>query len=144
MDVLLKEIEYGSDDYERSIDIRNEVFRKPWGLDIRDEDLTVDKDMQMYGAYLDGEMIATMFLTQDDEKAARIKNVAILKEYQRKGLGKKLMEYGEDLARKQGFTKVNLMGRVSAENFYHKIGYHTTSDSFDYHTIAHVNMEKEL
>lgn len=144
MDITIKEIEYGSDAYEKSIDIRNEVFRKPWGLDIRDEDLTVDKDMQMFGAYLDGKMIGTMFLTKDNEKAARIKNVAILEEYQRKGLGKYLMEYGENLAKKQGFTKVNLMGRVSAEIFYNKIGYETISAPFDYHTIAHVNMEKKL
>lgn len=144
MNVKMKNIEYGSQEYERSIDIRNEVFRKPWGLDIRDEDLTADKDMDMYGAYLNDEMIATIFLTQDDEETARIKSVAILEEYQKKGLGKFLMEYVEDIARKRGYKKVNLMGRVSVEGFYTKLDYKTIGEAFDYHTIPHIDMEKNL
>lgn len=144
MNIEIKNIEYGSQEYDKSIDIRNEVFRKPWGLDIRDEDLTGDKDMTMYGGYIDDIMIATIFLAQDDEKTARIKSVAILKEYQKKGLGKYLMEYVEEIARKRGYGKVNLMGRVSVETFYKKLGYRTISQPFDYHTIAHIDMEKNL
>ena len=36
--IEIKAIIYGTSEYERSIDLRNEVFRKPWGLNIRDED----------------------------------------------------------------------------------------------------------
>lgn len=144
MNILIKEFQYGSTDYERSIDIRNEVFRKPWGLDIRDEDLTGDKDMQLFGGYLEDEMISTIFLTQDDDTSARIKAVAILPEYQKKGLGKYLMEHVEKIAKEKGYTKVVLMGRVSVEVFYEKLGYKTIGDPFDYHTIPHVDMEKSL
>lgn len=100
--------------------------------------------MNLYGAYLNGEMIATIFLTQDDKKTARIKSVAIVEEYQKKGLGKYLMEYVEGIARERGYNKVNLMGRVSVEGFYKKLDYHTIGESFDYHTIPHINMEKKL
>ncbi len=144
MDISIKSISYGTDEYERSIDIRNEAFRKPWGLDIRDEDLTGDKDMDMFGGYLGNVMIATIFLTQDDEETARIKSVAILKEYRGKGLGKYLMEYVEDIARKRGYKRINLMGRVSVEGFYNKLNYKTISEPFDYHTIPHIDMVKEL
>lgn len=144
MNILIKEFQYGSTDYERSIDIRNEVFRKPWGLDIRDEDLTGDKDMQLFGGYLEDEMISTIFLTQDDDTSARIKAVAILPEYQKKGLGKYLMEHVEKIAKEKGYRKVVLMGRVSVEVFYEKLGYKTIGDPFDYHTIPHVDMEKSL
>lgn len=144
MDLVLKPIEYGSDEYERSIDIRNEAFRKPWGLDIRDEDLSGDKDMQMYGGYLDGFMIATIFLTEDDKDSARIKSVAILEEYRKYGLGTYLMDFIENLARSQGYSKANLMGRVSVEGFYHKLGYETLSEPYDYNTIPHIDMSKKL
>lgn len=144
MNIEMKHIEYGSDEYERSIDIRNDAFRKPWGLDIRDEDLTGDKDMEMFGAYLDGKMIATIFLTQDDDETARIKSVAIDEELRGKGLGKYLMDYVEDIARKKGYKKVNLMGRVSVQVFYEKLGYKTIGQPFDYHTIPHVDMTKSL
>lgn len=144
MNIVMKKIEYGTEEYEKSIVIRNHAFRIPWGLDIRDEDLTGDADMDMYGGYLDGEMIATVFLTEDDPKTARVKSVAILEEHRVKGLGTYLMNFVEDIARERGYTKVHLMGRVSVEGFYHKLGYKTLSDPFDYHTIPHINMEKQL
>lgn len=144
MNITIKPIEYGSQEYETSIDIRNKAFRKPWGLNIRDEDLTVDKDMELFGGYLDDKMIATIFLTQDDQDSARIKSVAILKEYRGLGLGKYLMNYMEDIARKRGYKKVNLMGRVSVEEFYHKLGYETLSDPYDHQTIPHIDMSKKL
>ena len=140
----MKRIEYGTEEYERSIDIRNHAFRIPWGLDIRDEDLTGDADMDMYGGYLDDNMIATVFLTEDDSKTARVKSVAILEEYRIKGLGRYLMNFIEDLARRRGYEKVHLMGRVSVEGFYHKLGYKTLSQPFDYNTIPHIDMEKDL
>lgn len=143
-DIEMRSIEYGTDDYEISIDIRNEAFRKPWGMDIRDENLSVDKEMDMYGAYLNDTMIATVFLTEDDKDTARVKNVAILEEYRKLGLGRFLMDFIEDKAREKGYTKVNLMGRVSVEGFYHKLDYETLSEPFDYQTIPHIEMTKEL
>lgn len=140
--IEIRGITYGTTEYEESIDLRNEVFRKPWGLDLRDEDLSSDKNMEMFGAYKDERIIATIFLTEDDKEAARIKSVAILDEYRGKGLGQYLMDYVEDIAKQRGYTKVNLMGRVSAEIFYNKIGYKTISEPYDYHTIDHVDMVK--
>ena len=142
--IEIKAIIYGTSEYERSIDLRNEVFRKPWGLNIRDEDLTNDQYMEMFGAYKDDKIIATIFLTEDDKEHARIKSVAILDEYRGKGLGSYLMDYAENIAKDRGYKKVNLMGRVSAEVFYNKIGYKTLSQPYDYHTISHIDMEKEL
>ena len=100
--------------------------------------------MDLYGAYLDGTMIATVFLTEDDKDTARVKSVAILKEYRKQGLGTYLMDFIENIARERGYTKVNLMGRVSVEEFYHKLGYKTISEPYDYHTIPHVDMTKNL
>ena len=144
LDIKMRRIEYGTDEYEVSIDIRNEAFRKPWGMDIRDEDLTGDRNMDMYGAYLNGKMIATVFLTEDDKDTARVKSVAILQEYRNHGLGRYMMDFIEAKARDNGYTKVNLMGRVSVEGFYHKLGYNTISNPYEYHTIPHIDMTKEL
>lgn len=144
IDMEMKRIEYASDEYETSIDIRNEAFRKPWGLDIRDEDLSSDQNMEMYGGYLNGKMIATIFLAEDDKDTARVKSVAILDEYRKHGLGRYLMNFIENVARERGYSKSNLMGRVSVEGFYHKLGYKTLSEPFDYHTIPHIEMTKDL
>ena len=144
MDIVIKKIVYGTPDYETSIFIRNEVFRKPHGLDIKDDDLSSDKVVEMFGAYLDDKMIATIFLDIVDGNTVKIRNVAILEEYRGKGLGKYLMGYVEDIARQRGYTKSILMGRVSAEKFYNKLGYKTLSEPYDYKTVPHVDMEKNL
>lgn len=144
MDIVIKKIIYGTPDYETSIVIRNEVFRKPHGLDIKDDDLSSDKIVEMFGAYLDDKMIATIFLDIVDVNTIKIRNVAILEEYRGKGLGKYLMVYVEDIARKRGYTRSILMGRVTAEKFYNKLGYKTLCEPYDYKTVPHVDMEKEL
>ena len=59
-------------------------------------------------------------------------------------IGVKVLDYAENIAKGRGYKKVNLMGRVSAEVFYNKIGYKTLSQPYDYHTISHIDMEKEL
>lgn len=144
LDIEIRGIEYGTDEYESSIDLRNDAFRKPWGMNIRDENLTADKDMDMYGAYLDDTMIATIFLAEDDQDTARIKSVSIIEDYRKLGLGRYLMNFIEEKAREKGYTKANLMGRVSAEDFYHKLGYKTISEPFDFKTIPHIYMTKDF
>lgn len=144
MDVTIKPIIYGTEEYEKSVDLRNEAFRKPWGLDIRNEDLSSDATYDMFGAYKGDELIATIFLTEDDKETARIKSVAIYDEYRGQGLGRYLMEYIEDMARKRGYKKAALMGRVSVEVFYQKLGYKTISEPYDYNTIPHIDMIKDL
>lgn len=144
MNIVIKKIVYGTPDYETSIVIRNEVFRKPHGLDIKDDDLSSDKVVEMFGAYMKDKLIATIFLDIVDKDTIKIRNVAILDEYRGKGLGKYLMDHVEDIARERGYTKSVLMGRVSAEKFYNKLGYKTISEAYDYKTVPHVDMEKYL
>lgn len=144
MDIIMKKIDYGSNEYHETVHLRNEVFRKPWGLDIKDDDLSPDKEMDIYGAYLDDKLIATVFLTEHEEDIARVRNVAIYEEYRGLGLGRYLMDYAEDIAREAGYKKVYLMGRVTVEDFYKKLGYSTIGNAYDYRTIPHVDMIKDL
>ncbi len=144
MDIIIKEIKYGSKEYEETIDLRNEVFRKPWGLDIKDDDLSPDKDMDIFGAYLNEELIGTVFLAEHKEGIARVRNVAIYEEYQGQGLGKYLMNFIEDIAREKGYEKSFLMGRTIVEDFYKGLGYKTIGQAYDYRTIPHVDMIKDL
>ncbi len=143
--IVMKRIDYGTEEYEKTIDIRNDAFRKPQGLNIRDEDLSGDKDVDMYAGFIDGEMMSTVFLTHVDDTTAQVKAVIVTDNYKGSGLGKYLMDFIEDKAKEKGYKKMMLMGRVSVEKFYEKLGYHTTSDEpFDYYQTPHVYMEKRL
>lgn len=144
MEIDMLKINYGSSEYFDSLDFRNTVFRQPWGLDIKNDNLEDDKNMEMYGAYIEGKLIGTVFLRKKDSKVAQVKTVGVLNELHGIGLGNYLMHFIEELARKNGYTKIYLMGRVSAEKFYNKLGYKSLGEPYDYKTIPHLDMEKYL
>lgn len=144
MDIVMKEIQYGSEEYELTIHLRNEVFRKPWGLDIKDDDLSEDKEMDIYGAFSGDKLIGTVFLTEHEEGVARVRNVAIYDDYQGQGLGKYLMDFIEDVAREKGYKKSFLMGRTRVEDFYKRLGYKTIGEPYDHKSVPHVDMIKNL
>lgn len=145
MEIKILNIPYGSKEYLETLDLRNEVFRKPWGLDIKDDNLEEDKNMDMYGLYLENNrLIGTIFLLHKDQETAQIKTLALLEEFRGIGLGKYLMDFIEDKISSKGYKKAFLMGRVSAKPFYEKLGYKATSEVFDYKTIPHLYMEKNL
>lgn len=140
----LRLLEYGSDEYEKSVDIRDEVFRKPWGLNIRDDDLTVDAHMDLFGVYVEDKIIGTIALKNVDGKTVQIKSVALRPEWQGKGIGKSIMLDAEKMARERNYNRIYLTARVSVLPFYEKLGYKVISEPFNIHVIPHVEMEKFL
>lgn len=145
MNLEIKEIIYGTDEYERSIDVRDVVFRRPVGLNIRtNDDLTKDKECEMYGGYVDEIMVSTIFLSEFDKDTAQIKAVTVLEEFRGTGLGNKLMEFIENLAREKGYTKSFLQSRVTAVGFYERFGYKTIGEPFIMNKIPHIDMVKNF
>lgn len=71
----------------------------------------------------DEKVVGTLLLHPCFTSCVQIKQVAISPECQGQGLGKKLMIYTEEVARKLEFTTIFLTGRESAWNFYVKLGY---------------------
>lgn len=140
----IKKVDYGTEDYEKTIDLRNEYFRKPQGLNIRDEDLSCDKDFSMFAGFIDGELMGTIFLAHIDDELCQIKALIVDEKYRKLGLGKDLMNFIEDYARSEGYKKAKLMGRVSVKKFYEKLGYKPISEPFDYHMTPHLYMIKDL
>nr|WP_300005994.1 GNAT family N-acetyltransferase [Tissierella sp.] len=144
MEVDILNIIYDSQQYLDSVALRNEVFRKPHGLDIKDDDLSEDESMDMYGAYIEGKLIGTVFLKENDSVCVQIKAVGILDEFRGIGLGRYLLEFIENLARKRGYSQAKLMARVSCKDFYIKLGYEAISEPYNYKTIPHLDMTKSL
>lgn len=145
MEIKILEIIYGSKEYLDTLALRNKVFREPWGLNIKDDNLEEDKNMKMYGLYLeDGSLIGTVFLSHKDVTTAQIKALALLEEFRGIGLGQYLMQFIENIARKRNYTQAFLMSRVSAQSFYKQLAYKAVSGSFNYKTVPHINMAKTL
>lgn len=131
------------DDYYR---IRYEVLRKPWNQNkqsTRDE--FEDKSIHLLVLDENNKAIATGRLQLNSESEGQIRSMAVLKEYQNKGIGKALIDKLEDNARKRGLKTMLLDAREPALNFYVQNNYIVIEDSYLlFGVIKHFRMKKEL
>lgn len=89
---------------------------------------------------LAGRKIIGTGTLRDDEAMA----VFIEPEYQRKGIGVKLMNILEDEAVKKGYAKVWLVASLSAVDFYKKLEYLSIGEKYHPSWGKGIIMEKEL
>jgi predicted GNAT family N-acyltransferase len=142
--MALKQLVHGSPEYRQMVQLRYEILRKPLGLDFNDEDLAKEKDDILIGVFDDDEMQACCVLTRTDAKTVRLRQMAVSKKLQGKGIGATLMNFAENLARDHGFKKLTMHARKVAMGFYEKQGYKVVGDEFTEVTIPHYVMEKKL
>ena len=140
----MRKVEYGSPEYEEIMDLRNEYFRKPQGMDIRNEDNSIDEKSVMYGGYLDGKLMSCIFYLPKDENTAQVRAVIVDEKYQGIGAGKYLMDFIEEKIKSEGFNHIILHGRTKVEGFYEKLGYKSYGKVDIYNTIPHIWMEKDI
>jgi len=77
---------------------------------------------------LDGEKIIGFCDHELDR--CEIGGLYVHKDFQGKGIGKKLMKKAEDSMKKTGGKKIRIMSTISAKSFYLKMGYKVIRKSF--------------
>ncbi|MGH1374090.1 MAG: GNAT family N-acetyltransferase [Cellvibrionaceae bacterium] len=90
----------------------------------------------------DGQAVATGRI--DLEKDGKVGRVAVLPAYRGSGLGEKIMDALEQIARDSQQKKLWFHAQSSAIGFYQKLGYTIVSDRFLEAGIPHQTMEKTL
>jgi predicted GNAT family N-acyltransferase len=143
-DVVLREIEYGSAEYEASFDLRRRVLREPLGLTPGPEERAEEARLIHLGAFQDAQLVGCLMLHDVGDGAVRMRQVAIEGDRQRAGIGRQLVHFSEDVARRRGFRKMVLHARDTAVPFYDRLGYTPRGEPFVEVTIPHLKMEKEL
>ena len=119
----------GEEELQKILDIRKRVFIEEQGVsEKRERDGLEDK--------------ADQFIVLDDEKEigcarirfidnkAKLERIAILPEYRRKGLGKKLVNYLIDYSKNKGVKEIYLHGQVRIQKFYEGLGFKARGDIF--------------
>ena len=141
----LQRIEYNSKEYNESLELRNKVMRKPLGFDLRNEDLNYEKDAIMVGAYENDTIIGVGVMTYDKE-LFKVECLCVDFDYQKSGIGSKLLTYLEELAKQHGGKVMCLEARVSAEKFYIKHGYIGGGEAYlhEHAPVPHIAMRKRL
>jgi predicted GNAT family N-acyltransferase len=137
-------IDFKSIHYQKMIELRYEVLRKPLGLNFTAEQLAAEEQDILLGCFDDSgnELLGCSVLSSVDEHTLQLRQMAVSTEQQGKRIGRELIEYAEEVATCMGITKIVLHARKSVEGFYQKLGYHTIGDEFMEVTIPHYYMEK--
>lgn len=142
--MALKQIDHGSPEYRKMINLRMDILRKPLGLSFTQEELNKEKEDILIGAFEDDEILACCLLTKTEPKTLRLRQMAVQNNLQGKGIGASMMNFAETVARDKGFKKLTMHARKTALGFYEKLGYKVTGDEFLEVTIPHYMMEKKL
>jgi N-acetylglutamate synthase-like GNAT family acetyltransferase len=142
--VSLKQITYGSIEYNKMLQLRNEVLRIPLGLAFTTEELANEKNDIFIGAFDEDQIIGCCILTIIDYKSVRLRQMAVQKNQQGKGIGESILHFAENIARDNGYIKLMMHARNTAIGFYEKMGYNITGEKFIEANIFHYYMEKKL
>ena len=132
-------------DFENYFNLRWEILRKPIGKSIESlKDKYEDSSYHLIGV-IDNKIIACGRLHFNNAYEAQIRYMAIDENFQRKGIGVKIIELLEAEAKKKRINKIILNARNHVIEFYEKSGYKAVRKYEDSDTgIPHTTMEKIL
>jgi uncharacterized protein YecE (DUF72 family)/N-acetylglutamate synthase-like GNAT family acetyltransferase len=135
---------HGSADYAATVELRNEVLRKPLGLLFSADQLQDESKDHHLACFKDGRLAACLVLTPLSESLARMRQVAVAPDCQRQGIGRALVMYAEGYAVEHGFREIMAHSRLSAFPFYAKLGYTRVGAPFTEVGIPHIEVRKRL
>lgn len=142
--MALKIIDHGSPEYREMVRLREDILRRPLGLTLESDELETEGPHVHIGAFEEDSLLGCCMLVREDDRTVRLRQMAVSDKLQRKGVGKALMNFAENIARDQGYKKMMMHARSHAVGFYEKMGYQVTSPAFTEVSIPHVVMEKSL
>lgn len=112
------------------------------------QDLEIDgKDTEAlhFIIYLNDEPVGTCRVRNTRDNSWKLERFAIIKEYRKSGLGRKLLSFVEKTAVRSGVEKLIFNAQISAKGFYNSQGYKEIDKEIFYEAgIAHLKMEKIL
>ena len=140
----LKQIDHGTIEYNQMVKLRDDILRRPLGLTFTTEQLNNEKEDILIAAFEEDEMLGCCILSPIDHNTLRLRQMAVQKKLQGKGIGESIMNFAENLARDKGYKTLMMHARDTAVGFYEKFGYKIKGEKFIEVNIPHHIMEKIL
>ncbi len=130
--------------------VRHPVLRK--GRPLEDVYMQADEAPTTFhlGVYYKKELVGVASFMDDSHpefvgEQARLRGMAVLPHYRKKGLAGLLLKKGEDLLRQKNKEILWFNARIVALSFYKKMGYQTIGSEFDIPLVGpHYVMKKNL
>ena len=130
--------------YLEIVALRNEVLRKPLGLEITAAEITDDSNDIIIGAFDSGKIIGCVLLKKMDKNSFKLRAMCVSHSYRHRKIGTALVNFAEQTAKGKNIPHIVLDARKTAEPFYRQLGYESTGNVFIKVGIPHVFMQKHL
>ena len=140
----LKVIDHGTDSYKKMIALRNQLLREPLGLSFSAAELAKEKDDILIAAFDEDEMIGCCVLSKIDKDNLRLRQMAVSKFKQHRGIGESILNFTENIARDKGYKNIMMHARNTAISFYEKFGYEIKGPEFVDVGLPHHIMQKNI
>jgi predicted GNAT family N-acyltransferase len=142
--ILLERVEWGSPKYKSGVELRDKILRKPLGLNILDENLQGEINDYHICATIDLMTIGVLILKKINETTMQMKQVAVDESVRGQNVGRKMVNFAEQIAKDSGKLTIVLNARETAIPFYEKLNYLKMGDEFIEIGIPHIKMMKNL
>jgi len=137
-------VKHYSKDYWKCVRLRDKILREPINLMFSEEELFLEHDQIHVGAFEEEKAVGCFSLVKQSEAEIKMRQVCVDNEYQQQGIGRKMMIFCEELAKKNGYKVVSCHARESAVHYYQKLGYHKEGKLFREVSLPHLKMKKSL
>ncbi|WP_299210961.1 GNAT family N-acetyltransferase [uncultured Dokdonia sp.] len=135
---------------EETWPVRHPVLRK--GRPLEDVYMEADEKPSTFhvGMYHRDTIVGVASFMEDEKdyftgKQHRLRGMAVLPEYRKKGIAELLLKKGENMLQTKGCTLLWFNARIAAVSFYKNLGYVTVGSEFDIPLVGpHFLMKKEL
>ena len=144
--IEIREVFSASWDHEEELILRNAVLRKPLGLNLYEQDLTLEKDYFRIAAFLkkDNSIAGSLLLVPIDDRIIQMKQMAVKESLQTMGIGREIISFAETFIEDRGYNEIILNARKNALDFYLKMGYQVRGEEFVEVGIPHFKMVKKI
>jgi GNAT superfamily N-acetyltransferase len=142
--MALKQIDHGTTEYLKMVNLRDNVLRRPLGLTFDHDELMAEKDDILIACMDDEEIMGCCILVRVNDNTVKLRQMAVLDNLHGKGIGASIMNFAENIARDKGFKIMTMHARDTAIGFYEKFGYKIKGSQFREVNILHHVMEKAL
>jgi ribosomal protein S18 acetylase RimI-like enzyme len=139
--MIVEVTDFQSKDYYQALAVRDEILRQPLNLQFDPAQLAAENlDIHII-AKVGSKVVGTMIMTIVNDNA-KMRQVAVLSEFQSKGIGKKMVQSFEQLSKNKGLKSIVLHARETAISFYKNLGYYVEGERFEEVGIPHWKMSK--
>ena len=135
-------VEFNSVLQKKSIELRTKILREPLGLAFTAEELAEEVNQIHIVATNKEAVIGVLVLKIMSDTLLKMRQVAVDFDFQKIGIGKKMIEFSEEYAKSNNYKKLELHARDVAKEFYLMLGYDIVGDEFMEVGIPHSEMVK--